>query len=74
MDPYFAHVEYDIPRVKGYRVMHDGRGTLPPWAFGTDETVSNFKRRCSLVSGMSWIGRSPDFAARCKGFRENEYS
>ena len=29
----------DIPRVKGYRVMHDRRGTQPPWAFGTDETV-----------------------------------
>ena len=50
MDPYFAHEKYVIPRVKGYRVMHGRRGTLPPWAFGTDETVSKLTRGCFKIN------------------------
>ena len=46
MDPYFAHEKYDIPRVKGYRVMHGRRGTLPPWALGTDETFPSSRKPC----------------------------
>ena len=55
IDPHFALEKYDIPRVKGYWVMHGRRGTLPPWALGTDETFPSSRKPCYyLIIGPIW--------------------